>query len=45
MREMKYYDVKKICYVLGVPRSTYYNKINLKKSNREIENNKLKKLY
>ncbi|MDH2475981.1 hypothetical protein [Clostridium perfringens] len=35
--------MKKMCSVLGVPRSTYYSKINPKKSNREIKNEKLKK--
>lgn len=29
--------------ILGVPHSTYYSKINPKKSNREVENEKLKK--
>ena len=32
-----------MCSILGVPRSTYYSKINPKKSDREIENDKLKK--
>ena len=31
-----------MCYILGVPRSTYYSKVNPKKSEREIENEKLK---
>ena len=39
----KVYVVKKMCSVLGLTRSTYYSKINPKKSNREIENEKLKK--
>ena len=34
-----------MCSVLGVPRRTYYSKINPKKSNREIENEKIKKSY
>lgn len=46
MKVIKYnrktYNIKKICSVLGVPRSIYYNKINPKKLNREIENAKLK---
>lgn len=28
--------------MLGIPRSTYYSKVNSKKSNREIENEKIK---
>ena len=39
------YSIKKMCSVLGIPRSTYYSKINLKKSDREIKNEKLKQLY
>ena len=36
------YGVKKLCKVLGVPRSTYYTKLNHIASNREIENKKIK---
>ncbi len=31
-----------MCYILGVPLSTYYNNKNPKKSEKEIENEKLK---
>ena len=31
-----------MCSILNVPRSTYYSKKNTKKSEREIENEKLK---
>ncbi len=31
-----------MCSILNVPRSTYYSKKNPKKSEREIENEKLK---
>ncbi len=31
-----------MCSILGIPRSTYYSKVNPKKSEREIENEKLK---
>lgn len=34
-----------MCSILNVPRSTYYSKKNPKKSEREIENEKLKKGY
>ena len=37
------YGVKKLCAVLNIPRSTYYSKINPKKSNREVENTTIKK--
>ena len=36
------YGVKKLCKVLGVPRSTYYAKLNHIASNREVENKKIK---
>ncbi|MGL5821923.1 MAG: IS3 family transposase [Sarcina sp.] len=31
-----------MCSILGIPRSTYYSKVNSKKSNREIENEGIK---
>lgn len=31
-----------MCSILGIPRSTYYSKVNSKKSNREIENGEIK---
>ena len=36
------YDIKTICTVLGVARSTYYKSFDKTKSAREIENEKLK---
>nr|WP_279592612.1 IS3 family transposase [Clostridium perfringens] len=38
----KTYGIKKMCSILNVPRSTYYSKVNPKKSERKIENEKLK---
>lgn len=38
------YGVKKLCKVLGIPRSTYYAKLNYIVSNREVENKKIKTL-
>ena len=32
-----------MCSILGIPRSTYYSKVNSKKSNREIKNETIKK--
>ena len=36
------YDIKTMCTVLGVARSTYYKSFDKTKSAREIENEKLK---
>ncbi|URZ02338.1 IS3 family transposase ISBce13 [Clostridium felsineum] len=36
------YDIKTMCTILNVPRSTYYKSLDKTKSQRELENDKLK---
>lgn len=41
--DKKYHDIKLMCKVLKVSRSSYYKYLNQKPSNRELENKKIEK--